>query len=188
MIPAVAQTLAEILAGGTSLISTEQIDFKHPGMQQDIKPALNLYCYDIREHNQVLHLGSQYTQDNPPLTAVHCPTLWFDVSFLISAWDCTALGEYRLLSEALTLLLHHRSLPETLLAPTLRGYGSLSLTVSSVGLIDAAILWKALGVPLRPALYVTVKTPFYLSCTPPSPWVGDFQEIQLIPNTLRRSQ
>ena len=175
MIPAVAQTLAEILAGGTSLNSTEQIDFKHPGMQQDLKPALNLYCYDIRENNQVQHLGrhleSQYTQSKPPSTAVHRLALWFDVSFLISAWDGTALGEQRLLSEALTLLLRHRLLPEELLAPALRGYGSLSVTVSSVELMDAVSLWQALGTPLRPALYVTVTTPFQLVCTPPAPWV-----------------
>ena len=51
----VLQTLAEILAGGTSLTSTEQIDFSHPGNRREegAGPTLNLYIFDIRESKQV---------------------------------------------------------------------------------------------------------------------------------------
>jgi len=158
MITAVSWTLAEILAGGSSLIGTEQIDFNHPSVEQYGEPRLNLYCYDLRE-NQQTQYSSQQTggtnNDNGSL-------MWFDVSFLVSAWDCTALGEQQLLSEALTLLLRHRFLPEELLAPALRGYGMLPIRVSASGLIDTIAFWSALGVPLRPALYVTVTVPLNL--------------------------
>ena len=173
MIPAVARTLALILAGGTSLISTEQIDFNHPGWRQNTGSGLNLYCYDLRANDQVQHLDRQVesrnSQGNAQATTVHCPTMWFDVSFLVSAWDDTALGEQRLLSEALMLLLSHRFLKEELLAPALRGYGNLPITVTTVHPTDTAALWSALGVPLRPALYVTVSTPFNLKPTPANP-------------------
>lgn len=157
MIPAATQTLAKILAGGTSLLSTEQIDFNHPSVPQDTSPRLNLYCYNIQENSgesvssQLNH--SPDKSSNPK---------WFDVFFLVSAWDCTSLGEQHLLSEALLLLLHHRRLGEEVLAPTLRGYGQLPMTVCTVHPSDAAVLWSALGVPLRAALYVKVTIPIHM--------------------------
>lgn len=162
MIPAVAQTLANILAGGTSLISTEQIDFNHPGLRQHRELGLNLYCYDLRATSQVQPGECCISQGKPRLATVPCSPLWFDVSFLVSAWDDTALGEQRLLSEVLMLLLHHQSLKEEVLAPALRGYGDLPITVSAICPTDTVALWSALSVPLRPALYVTVTTPFNL--------------------------
>ncbi|YAF95395.1 MAG: Pvc16 family protein [Nodularia sp. CChRGM 3473] len=160
MIPAATQTLAKILASGISLLSTEQIDFNHPGVGQNVNPRLNLYCYNIRENVYIQQSGCRQSikQGKPRLASPK----WFDVSFLVSAWDFTSLGEQRLLSEALILLLHHHSLREEVLAPALRGHGELSMTVSAVHPIDAAALWSALGVPLRPALYVTLTIPLNL--------------------------
>jgi Pvc16 N-terminal domain len=164
MIPAATQTLAEILAGGISLLSTEQIDFNHPGVEQSLSPRLNLYCYNIRENVDKQHSNCQHSADQG-IPHLHTPR-WFDVSFLVSAWDFTSLGEQRLLSEALILLLHHHSLREEVLAPALRGHGELSMTVSAIHPIDAAALWNALGVPLRPALYVTLTIPLNLHSYP----------------------
>lgn len=166
MIPAVAQTLAELLANGTSLVGTECIDFNHPGAQQSTQPRLNLYCYDLRENRRGCHseplLECQASVHYSHSPHDLYPHRWFDISFLVSAWDHTALGEQRLLSEALILLLRHRSLREEMLAPELRGYGNLSMSLSTVQPTDSASLWCALGVPLRPALYVTVTIPFNL--------------------------
>jgi hypothetical protein len=172
MIPAIAQTLAKILARGTSLISTEQIDFNHPGWQKNTEPGLSLYCYDLRANSQVQQseqqVESSHNLQQPRVTTANISTTWFDVSFLVSASAYTALAEQRLLSEALMLLLHHPYLKEELLAPELRGYGSLLLSVSTVHSTDTAALWRALGVPLRPALYVTVTIPFDLKGPPPN--------------------
>ena len=173
MLPAVTQTLAEILASGTSLISTEQIDFNHPGLQQGIEPLLNLYCYDIREHNKGQHSvwqpKNRNSYDIKDITSEKYSTIWIDVSFLVSVWGFTALGEQRLLSEALKLLLRHRLLPEEMLDPTLRGHGNLQLLVCAIKPLDALALWSALGVRLRPALYVTVTIPLHLKAEPIHP-------------------
>lgn len=152
MIPAVAQTLAEVLVEGTSLISTEQIDFGHPSAQQNIRPGLNLYCYDLRE--------CQDRRNLPPRSEIR-EARWFDVSFLVSARNCTPLGEQRLLSEALTLLSYRSWLPAELLAPTLKGCGGLCITISTISPTDAVALWSALGAKLRLALYVTITVPLY---------------------------
>lgn len=164
MIPAVVQTLAEILAGGTSLTSTEQISFESPGACLEmIGPSLNLYFYDLREsapQHAERQVDRRTVSEGSQAASISSAPAWFDVSLLITAWDRTALGEQHLLSEALTLLLRHRLLQEDLLAPTLRGSGNLSMTVSAVQPINTAALWNALGIPLRPALQVTVTTPF----------------------------
>ena len=71
-----------------------------------------------------------------------------------------------MLSEALKLLLRHRLLPEEVLDPTLRGHGNLQLLVCAIKPLDALALWSALGVRLRPALYVTVTIPLHLKAEP----------------------
>ncbi|MBD3884264.1 DUF4255 domain-containing protein [Phormidium tenue FACHB-886] len=165
MLISVLQTLAEILAGGTSLTSTEQIDFNRPGSRREEAAGrfLNLYLYDIRESKQVQHSGRQVDRrnaDRQPQTArVGWAPDWFDLSLLITAWDRTALGEYHLLNEALGVLLRHRALQEDFLAPELRGYGNLALSLSVAPPIELGALWGALSLPLRPAVFLTVTAP-----------------------------
>jgi Pvc16 N-terminal domain/Carboxypeptidase regulatory-like domain len=171
MLISVLQTLAEILAGGTSLTSTEQIDFSRPGSRRDegAGTLLNLYFYDIRESKQVQHSGRQVerklSEGGLQTANVNWSPNWFDVSLLVTAWDRTTLGEHHLLSEALNLLLRYRSIQEEFLAPGLRGFGNLSLSVSATPPIELGALWSALSVPLRPALYLTVTVPFEAQST-----------------------
>lgn len=165
MLTSILQTLAELLAGGTTLTSTEQIDFSHPADLKDrsVGPLLNLYLYDIREskhQRSSKQVARHIAESNCSDTIVACPTSWFDVSILLTASDRTTLGGHHLLSEALSLLLRHHLLREEFLAPNLRGHGNLSLTVSLDPPIEIGGLWSALAVPLRPALYITVAVPF----------------------------
>lgn len=155
MIPAVAQSLAEILAGNASSIATEQIDFDHPTVDRGIGSRLNLYCYELRPHEQ-----RQSHQQIPEKTSQKSEAIhWFDLSFLITAWDATAIGEQHLLSEALKMLLSHHCLPQEVLPIALRGSAIVPIDISSIDLNQTIALWNALGVPLRPALYVTVTIP-----------------------------
>lgn len=161
----VLQTLAEILAGGTSLNSTEQIDFSHPSNRKEeaAGPTLNLYIYDIRESKQMQHSGRQVerkiTRALQPAPINWSPN-WFDISILLTAWDRTTLGECHIISEAITVLLRHRLLREEFLVSGLRGYGNLNMTVSLEPQVEAGALWSALTTPLRPALYLMVTIPF----------------------------
>jgi Pvc16 N-terminal domain/Carboxypeptidase regulatory-like domain len=166
----VLQTLAEILAGGTSLVSTKQIDFGHPSNRREeaTEPILNVYVYDIRESKNLQHSGRQFDRQKTggmQTATVSWPPTWFDVSVLLTAWDKTALGEHHLLTEALTVLLRHRSLREEFLLPELRGYGNLSMTIALEPAIDVGSLWSALTVPLRAALFLTVTIPFEAQST-----------------------
>lgn len=156
MIPAVAQTLAEILADrASSLIGTEQIDFDHPTVDRGIGPRLNLYCYELRPHPQ-----RQSSSQDPDKTSQESEAIrWFDLSFLITAWDATAIGEQHLLSEALKMLSSHHCLPQKVLPIELRDSTMVSIDISALGSSQTTALWNALGVPLRPALYITVTMP-----------------------------
>ena len=161
----VLQTLAEILAGGTSLISTEQIDFSHPSNRKEdaAGPAFNLYIYDVRESEKMQYSYRQvehsYRPGSQTASVKHNP-IWYDVSMLLTAWDRTTLGECHMISEAIAVLLRHRLLQEEFLVPGLRGYGGLTMRVSSEQPIEIGSLWSSLTIPLRPAVYVMITVPF----------------------------
>lgn len=163
MIPAVAQTLAQILVAGTSIGSTEQIDFGYPGLKQDSIPCLNLFFYGVQESQDLAFPGTVRSQLSTTTDSAMPSVSWYDVLFLLVAWDQTSLGEQRLLSEALMLLRCYPALPEAILAPVLQGYGALPLEVSTIHLSKIFKLWHALQLPLRPSLHVSVTVPLSLN-------------------------
>ncbi len=163
MIPAVTQTLAEILSDGTSSITRDQIFFNHPKVDQEMAVGVNLYCYDVRESYSCPPPCLPGEEESIQDAEQPKPYKWFDISFLVSAWDFTALGEQHLLSEVLMLLSRYSSLPIEYLSPVLQGYGRLPMRVSTGRLMDPIELWHALGAPLRPALQVIVTIPFLVS-------------------------
>ena len=143
MIPAVSRTLAKLFADETSLKGTEQIDFHPPSRSLVGASVLSVYCYGIQAN-----------------TEVHQKRIaGMNLSFLISAWDATVLGEQQLLSEVLSSLLRHRRLAGDWLAPELQECSELSIEVESIPAIEPVVLWKSLGVPIRPALYIRVQVP-----------------------------
>jgi hypothetical protein len=156
MISAIAQAVANILASGTSLTSTEQIDFGYPGRLADLaKPCLNLYHYEIQvaQTPTVLSQPAPSPWDSPSLR-------WFDLLFALMARDHTVLGEQQMLTESLTLLLQYPHIPAQFLSPTLRAYETLPLRVTPMTLLAQPTFWNAIGIPLRPALQITVTAPF----------------------------
>lgn len=144
--------------------STEQIDFSHPSnlIDRERTPSLNLYLYDFRLSQRIANTGRQversFDGSNPRADIRSAPS-WFDVSILITARDRTVLGEHSLLTDILSLLLRYRLLREEFLAPDLRGYGNLMLSVTDNPPIDVASLWNSLSVSIRPAIYLTVTVP-----------------------------
>ncbi|WP_017305445.1 Pvc16 family protein [Spirulina subsalsa] len=165
MIPVVAQALAHLLVAGTSLDSVEQISFHRPENPQTMTRGVNVYFYDLRATEK----AGDNAENPPPLTEKDSPqmtttqtvgqegVLWFDVSFLVSTYDYTALGAQQLLSESLTLFLRYAQIPHPFLDASIPGFRALPLRVNLE--TDWVELWKALDLPLRPALCVTVTMP-----------------------------
>ncbi|ACK69261.1 conserved hypothetical protein [Gloeothece citriformis PCC 7424] len=164
MITAVAQTLADLLTRDSTLLSTVQIDLSHPSKRLDVRPALSLYLYDLRQsaegnNSNVTNIEKDDHKNQLVQTVSNPSVFWFDLSYVIIPWDWTNLGQQRLLSEVIKWLLSHPTLRENSLAPELQGYGDLSIRVASL-IFDVPALWNALKLPLQPALYITIKTPF----------------------------
>ncbi|MEB3210442.1 MAG: Pvc16 family protein [Leptolyngbyaceae bacterium] len=173
MISAITQTLAEFLSRELSTIDTEQISFNHPMLTRSDNPGLNVYCYhvQIRKTNPPVQTNdpppSQAWEMDHPLAVTLSPDFatppnhaqWFDVSFLISVSDYTTLGEQYLLSEVLNILSSYDALPEEVLAPELKGQGSLPIQVSNNEWTETVRLWNVLCAPLRPALQVRITVP-----------------------------
>lgn len=160
MISAIAQAVASLLASGPTLTGTEQIDFGYPGQMTDaIKPCLHLYHYEIQSAPSPSpypesHGDYRYDRGNGT------QAVWFDLLFALMACDHTALGEQTLLSESLILLLQSPHLPQRFLTPPLRRYPALPLRVAPLTLTAQPAFWPALGIPLRPALQISVTVPF----------------------------
>lgn len=89
-----------------------------------------------------------------------------EISFLVVARDWTRLGEQQLLAEAIAYFAEHTEIPEDVLVPALQGHGSIAIEIAQP--IDVIALWRALEVPLQPALYLKVTVPLSeLSRHPP---------------------
>jgi hypothetical protein len=146
MIPAISKALANVLAIETSLNKVERVDFNPPSHSLMGKAALNIYCYNY------CCADDCYLEKKPTLTEVA-------LAFVISAWDTPIWGDQPLLSEALFSLKNHRQLESEFLSPELEDYQSLSIEVNAIPAIEPVVLWESLGLPMRPALYVTVKVP-----------------------------
>ena len=164
MLNSILQTLAEMLANGTIVDSSEQIDFRNPASleNRDRDRSLNLYLYDVRIDKKMPSNGRQVERyfDESRVAKVSRTPSWFDLSIIITARDRTVLGEHQLLSETLLLLMRSQTLKEEFLTPDLRGHGNLSLSVTDNPPIDIQSLWSSLSVPIRPAIYLTVTVPF----------------------------
>lgn len=159
MIPAVAQTLAEFLSSRLSRIGTEQISFEHPNYVQNSSLGINLYFYDIQAKNRQAQLEPYVS--SKPLACIEGQfggrQTWFDVSFLLTVKDNTRLGEQHLLSEVFLLFSQCRYLPRRSMAPALKGSEALLIRFNDIG--DPIQFWRALQIPMHPALHITVTVP-----------------------------
>ncbi len=168
MIAAVTETLAELLAGGTSFIEPHQIDLERPRDRDREGTGIYLYCYDFRACHSDAAAGdgvrggsteSDCSADEPAEGRSNLGNVlqWFHISFLICTWGFSALGQLRALSELIELLSQHSCLPEDALVASLRGRGRLPLQMATQ--VEPSALWHTLGLPMRPAIYVTVQIP-----------------------------
>ncbi|RUT01465.1 hypothetical protein DSM106972_065620 [Dulcicalothrix desertica PCC 7102] len=165
MLNSILQTLAEMLASGGILTSTEQINFSPPSSLENSNKELllNLYLYDVRISKKIPNNGrhvERYFDDSRQVAEICRAPSCFDISIVITAHDRTVLGELHLLSETLLLLMRNRLLQEEFLTPDLRGHGNLSLSVTSDPPVNVESIWSSFSIPVRPAIYLTVTVPF----------------------------
>ncbi|MFL6414192.1 MAG: DUF4255 domain-containing protein [Bryobacteraceae bacterium] len=157
-------------------------------------PAIDLFLYDIRENLELR--SSEWVinhHENGTATRRRAPAR-VDCSYLITAWSSEgsttrALDEHRLLSEVMTVLLRHATIPEVLLQGSLRGQEPPlpSSSLQPGRLQSVGEFWQALGGKPKAALNYTVTIGVYtevpLDTAPPVV----IRSLKITPGTEKES-
>ncbi|MFG2432027.1 DUF4255 domain-containing protein [Streptomyces sp. NPDC048590] len=126
-------------------------------------PTVCAFLYDIREDatRRGSGAGEVYDEDGH-LIARRSPPRWFELTYLVTAWANRPQDEHRLLSQVLTCLVAHDTLPARLLTGSLAELGlTVGLDTGGSGLDAPAAsdVWSALGGELKASLGVRVRAP-----------------------------
>ncbi|MDX3452709.1 DUF4255 domain-containing protein [Streptomyces sp. ME02-8801-2C] len=126
-------------------------------------PTVCVFLHDIREDATRRGSGSGEVYDEDGhLVARRSPPRWFDLTYLVTAWANRPQDEHRLLSQVLTTLVAHDTLPARLLTGTLAELGlTVGLDTGGTGLDGPAAsdVWSALGGELKASLGLRVRAP-----------------------------
>ncbi|NEQ63086.1 MAG: DUF4255 domain-containing protein [Moorea sp. SIO4A1] len=166
MIHDLDRTLEELLKGELppELISSVTISFATPDKDFSVKPAINLFLYDVRENVELRNTTWSTERSNGRATKRRNPVR-VDCSYLITAWSAlTGNGqrpeqeEHQWLGEVMKVLLRHRIIPAAVLQGSLRGMEPPIRTVSlsQSNLQSLGEFWQAMGGKPRPALNYTL--------------------------------
>ena len=138
------------------------ISFATPAKDFSVKPAINLFLYDVRENLELRDTTWSIERSNGRGTKRRNPVR-VDCSYLITAWSAlTGTGngqrpeqdEHRWLGEVMKVLLRHRTIPAAVLQGSLKGMEPPIRTVSlgQSNLQSLGEFWQAMGGTPRPAL------------------------------------
>ncbi|MFE3518263.1 DUF4255 domain-containing protein [Streptomyces sp. NPDC059166] len=126
-------------------------------------PTVCAFLYDIREDATRRGSGAGEVHDEDGhLVARRSPPRWFELTYLVTAWAGRPQDEHRLLSQVLTCLVAHDTLPARLLTGTLAELGltvGLDTAGSGPDAPAASDVWSALGGELKASLCVRVRAP-----------------------------
>lgn len=123
------------------------------------KPTLNCYLFDIRENGELRQQGMQTEKGGSGSAGRRRPRLFFDLTYLITAWTRAVEDEHRLLWHTLTTLVRFTTLPAEHLQGRLRENDvpifARAAQPSSV-LKSPGEFWTALENQLKPSLSYVV--------------------------------
>lgn len=163
MIDDVDRTLRSLLERSLGL-TPDQVYFDRPDERfaQTVKSprALCIYLCDVRENRDLRSAEFSVERRSDGAATVRPPAMYFELTYLVTAWADKRETEHELLSQALKLLLGHPTLDGELLQGSLREQGmALPASVGSPDSVtDPMALWSGLG-GIRPALFYSVTVP-----------------------------
>lgn len=122
-------------------------------------PTLNCYLFDIRENLEMRQQGRQLEAKDQGELLRRQPALWFNLTYLITAWTQAIEDEHLLLWQALLALSRYRALPQERLS---EGLQQRDLPIyTAVARPDSVLkspgeFWAALENQLKPSLSYTL--------------------------------
>ncbi len=123
------------------------------------KPTLNCYLFDIHERRALREEGWQLQGRGTREAARRAPPLFFEMTYLVTAWTSAVEDEHRLLWHMLEVLMDHPVLPEARLQGDLRQYDwPLHTSVAQLEgvLRSPGEFWTALENQIKPSLSYVV--------------------------------
>jgi len=126
-----------------------EIAFDAPASDWSAKltaPTVNLFLYDLREHLAESESTPRSVRVNGA-TMDAPPPLRLEVTYSVTAWTKAVEDEHRLLSQVLSILFSHTSLPADLLAGRLASASRLRAIETEVGRPkeEKADFWTSIG-------------------------------------------
>lgn len=136
------------------------------------KPTLNCYLFDIRENVERRQQGVQTEKQGTNGAARRRSKLFFDLTYLVTAWTRAVEDEHRLLWHALATLVRFNSLPAEHLQGALLEYEGYIYTQTAQpnGVLKSpGDFWGALENQLKPSVAYVVTTALERDAFPAGP-------------------
>lgn len=153
------ETIRQILVQAGGLDSSEvEVSFEIPDREWSAgisKPTLNCYLFDIRENRELRQHGMESVAQNGRVTFRQRPVVYFDLTYLITAWTREVEDEHRLLWHILQTLLRFERLPDQYLQGELRGseLPIYARTAMPEGVLKSpGEFWTALENQIKPSI------------------------------------
>jgi hypothetical protein len=157
------ETIRQILINEGEFAPAEvDISFDIPNREWSAgiaKPTLNIYLFDIHERRALREEGWRMEGRGSREAARRQPPLFFEMTYLITAWTTSVEDEHRLLWHVLETLMDHPILPVERLQGALRDYQwPVHTTVAQLeGVLKSpGEFWTALENQLKPSLSYVV--------------------------------
>ena len=136
------------------------------------KPTLNCYLFDIRENLELKQHGMQTERQGQHGAVRRRPRLYFDLTYVVTAWTRAVEDEHRLLWHALRTLLRFSTLPVEHLQGELRELDVpiYARTAQSNGVLKSpGEFWTALENQIKPSLAYLITLAFDRDALPTGP-------------------
>ena len=163
MLSELDESIRQLLIEAGGFDPTEiDVSFDLPNREWSVgitKPTLNCYLFDIRENGELRQQGLQTEKGNGNGASRRRPRLFFDLTYLITAWTRAVEDEHRLLWHTLTTLVRFATLPAEHLQGRLRENDTPIYTRAAQPnsvLKSPGEFWTALENQLKPSLSYVV--------------------------------
>jgi len=133
------------------------IEFDQPKREWSARlsrPTLNLFLHDIRENNTLRQQEWQIERNGNGTATKRRTPVRVDLHYMITAWAAEPEDEHRLLARTLMALFRHSTLPDDILAESLKGQPTpIPIRVAQIeDLTKPTDIWGVLDNELRPAI------------------------------------
>lgn len=163
MISEIDETIRQVLLkeGGFDVADVD-VSFDLPNREWSggiSKPTLNCYLFDLRERRQLREEGWNLERRGTTSAARRRPPLFFEMTYLLTAWTRAVEDEHRLLWHVLRTMIRFPTLPSAHLQGMLADYPfpiTTSIAQTEGVLKSPGEFWSALENHLKPSLSYVV--------------------------------